>query len=223
MRRVEHVSDFEKPTPSDGGNLMGAKYVPRKDLVKEPIKLESAVRLYGNKRNDSVIAGSHISVRTKSFYTEMVGEFDTNAAKITKSDIGFSWLLDQTQQPGDTRNTSGNLEVSLAMRNVTALFDSSPIERTPSANGLSEEDPKLSISFYKHSVVPRKVLVAVDSRYALISNYVDIGFEATMNPKQFLEEGNNNSQFPLEMSLGASWQINKNNLLKFRVNPQGIS
>ena len=75
-------------------------------------------------------------------------------------------------------------------------------------------------------VVPRKIFLATDSRFKLISNYIDIGFELGLNPRQFIDIETPNgkpSRPDVDMKLGASWQLNKNNLLKFKIDPKAIS
>ena len=90
------------------------------------------------------------------------------------------------------------------------------------------DEPKLAVSFYKHLVVPRKILMAVDSRYKLISNYIDLAFEIGLNPQRFTSSAppnsNSHSQnIPVDMRFGASWQLNKNNLVKFKVDQDSVS
>lgn len=90
---------------------------------------------------------------------------------------------------------------------------------------MKSKDPKLTFSFFKHLAIPRKVFMAVDSRHKLITNYVDIGVQLGFDPRYFMDatQLNSSQPSPLDMKIGASWQINKNNMIKARMDPEGVS
>ena len=156
-------------------------------------------------------------------------EADMESGEMRRSDVAVSFLLDERDRTQPTQHTVGNLEVALTLRNASALFDSRP-ESTPVEK---EKEPLFSVSFYKHLVVPRKIFLAVDPRYKLISNYIDLAFEIGLNPKRFVDAMPSNTpadssvarveDIPVDMRLGGSWQLNKNNLVKFKVDQHSFT
>jgi len=218
-----------KPVPSASPVGVGPAWRPHDHQYSTSrTRLETALRFYAKKRATSLSAGTHCSLRMGSVFSELVAEADVETGEMRRSDVAVSFLLDENAKP--TQHTVGNLEVALTLRNATALFDNSPQESVALSPN-PDKDPHFSVSFYKHLVVPRKIFLAVDSRYKLISNYVDLAFEIGLNPKRFTESMPANTanqmlraqDIPVDMRFGGSWQLNKNNLLKFKVDQNSFS
>lgn len=85
------------------------------------------------------------------------------------------------------------------------------------------KDPQLTFSFFKHLAVPRKVFLAIDERYKLITNYVDVGVQFGFDPRYFIDSNFQSNSSPIDLKIGASWQINKNNLVKVKMDSKCVS
>jgi len=229
-RRDHRMPPADKPMSSASPMGVGPAWRPQDhQYTNQRTRLETALRFYAKKRVHSVAAGTHCSLRAGSIFSEIVAEADMESGEMRRSDVAVSFLLDERDRTQPTQHTVGNLEVALTLRNASALFDSRP-ESTPVEK---EKEPLFSVSFYKHLVVPRKIFLAVDPRYKLISNYIDLAFEIGLNPKRFVDAMPSNTpadssvarveDIPVDMRLGGSWQLNKNNLVKFKVDQHSFT
>ena len=138
-------------------------------------------------------------------------EIDVNRGEINQSDLGFSFATKpEGKQP--------TLDVSFTLNNIHGLLSQGNWEK-PLA------EPKFTASFFKHIVVPRRIFIATDSRFKLIHNYIDIALQLSFNPKDFIvqPEASDALSHPVNVSMAASWQINKNNMAKVQVGTSSAS
>ncbi|KAL1537134.1 hypothetical protein AAHA92_29686 [Salvia divinorum] len=91
----------------------------------------------------------------------------------------------------------------------------------PSHNFVFVNDLQFNASFYQHVVVQRRVKNPVEPNVVVgITNYIDFGFELQTRVDDSQQANNiNDSSF----QIGASWQANKNFLIKGKVGPLSSS
>ncbi|XP_076943534.1 uncharacterized protein LOC143613803 isoform X1 [Bidens hawaiensis] len=83
------------------------------------------------------------------------------------------------------------------------------------------QNSKFIASFYQHVVVQRRVKNPLEESEVIgITNYIDFGFELLTRMNE--QKGSNNIQ-DSTFNIGASWQANKNILLKGKVGPNSSS
>jgi len=206
-------------TPSGFGSVSPVWKSTEAIEPPSPLDRNTQISLYAKLAGTSRLVGTEVNLKSNSFFGELICEADADTKRIQRSDAAVSWILDSSTKNEFTKaKQPGSMEISLAMRNFSSMFDSQPIEQMKAM-------PKLTFSFYKHLVIPRKVFMAIDERYKLISNYVDFGFVLDVNPKKFLEETTQATEHmpPMDVKLVGSWQLNKSNMFKAKIGPEEIA